>query len=111
MTADAVFPCLQRSFPAIALEVVPETREIAGDQTFVTFFDMAEIETINVTANGTSFSVPSDQPLEAFLSDRGFAPDLVVVERNLQPVSPSERPTVHLQEGDRLEIVRIVAGG
>jgi thiamine biosynthesis protein ThiS len=72
---------------------------------------MPEPEQINVTANGSSFSIPSNQPLEEFLMNLGFAPELVVVERNLQAISPGERGFVHLQEGDRLEIVRIVAGG
>lgn len=72
---------------------------------------MEELDTIMVTANGTSFTVPSEQPLDEFLAELGFAPGLVVVERNLEAVSPSERSGVRLKEGDRLEIVRIVAGG
>lgn len=72
---------------------------------------MAELEKIHVTANGSPFTIPGDHPLELFLGDLGFAPELVVVERNLKPVSPSERASVRLQDGDRLEIVRIVAGG
>jgi thiamine biosynthesis protein ThiS len=72
---------------------------------------MAEPENIHVTANGAAFEVPDNHPLETFLADLGFAPALVVVERNLQAVSPSERAAVRLCDGDRLEIVRIVAGG
>lgn len=72
---------------------------------------MVEAEMIQVTANGKDFSVPNDHPLEAFIADLGFAPELVVVERNLQAVSPSERGAIRLAAGDRLEIVRIVAGG
>lgn len=72
---------------------------------------MEEKKKINIKANGTSFAVPAGQPLEAFLSDLGFSPGLVVVERNLQAVSPSESREVRLEDGDSLEIVRIVAGG
>lgn len=72
---------------------------------------MAEPKKINVTANGSLFAVPLGHLLEEFLTELGFRPELVVVERNLEAVSPSERPAVHLQEGDQLEIVRIVAGG
>lgn len=69
------------------------------------------MKNINITANGASISVIPEQPLEQFLIDLGFSPELVVVERNLEAVSPGERAAVRLQEGDRLEIVRIVAGG
>ncbi len=72
---------------------------------------MSDLKKINITANGAVFSVPSDQPLDAFLTELGFVPGLVVVERNLEAVSPGERSAVRLADGDRLEIVRIVAGG
>lgn len=72
---------------------------------------MTKPKEINVTANDTVFTVPEDQPLETFLTERGFTPGLVVVERNLQAVSPSETAGIRLCEGDRLEIVGIVAGG
>jgi thiamine biosynthesis protein ThiS len=72
---------------------------------------MGEPASIRVTANGSLFQVPDQHPLEAFLAELGFAPELVVVEWNLQAVSPSERTGVRLRDGDRLEIVRIVAGG
>jgi thiamine biosynthesis protein ThiS len=35
----------------------------------------------------------------------------VVVEHNGEAVAPSEFAGKHLREGDRLEIIRIVAGG
>jgi thiamine biosynthesis protein ThiS len=68
-------------------------------------------KTISITANGDAFTIPSGQPLEAFLTKLGFAPGMVVVERNLEAVSPSEAAAVALADGDKLEIVRIVAGG
>ena len=37
--------------------------------------------------------------------------DRVVVERNGQALTPEEARRTHLADGDRLEIVRIVAGG
>lgn len=73
--------------------------------------NVGELKQISVTANGSPFRIPVDQPLDEFLTELGFNPGLVVVERNLEAVSPGERATVRLQEGDRLEIVRIVAGG
>ncbi len=66
---------------------------------------------ITITANGDVFTVPAGQPLEAFLAKLGFPPGMVVVERNMEPVSPSETAEVRLADGDKLEIVRIVAGG
>lgn len=72
---------------------------------------MDEHKKITITANGNAYNLPDDQPLESFLLELGFAPGLVVVERNLQAISPSETAGVRLREGDRLEIVRIVAGG
>jgi thiamine biosynthesis protein ThiS len=36
---------------------------------------------------------------------------MVVVERNGEPLTPSALHTTQLADGDRLEIVRIVAGG
>ncbi|HWN94765.1 MAG TPA: sulfur carrier protein ThiS [Methylomirabilota bacterium] len=38
-------------------------------------------------------------------------PRSVVVEQNGEPVAPSEFARRQVREGDRLEIVRIVAGG
>ena len=49
--------------------------------------------------------------MEAFLTKLGFAPGMVVVERKLEAVGPSGTGAVALADGDKLEIVRIVAGG
>lgn len=64
-----------------------------------------------VIANGTP--VPAKLPcaLEAFLLSQGLLPRSVVVEQNGEAVAPSQFGTRQLQPGDRLEIVRIVAGG
>lgn len=88
-----------------------ESRRLQVGKSLLPWVEMVETDTIQVTANGKKFSVPGDHPLEAFIADLGFAPELVVVERNLQAVSPSERSSIRLTAGDRLEIVRIVAGG
>jgi sulfur carrier protein len=64
-----------------------------------------------VIANGKS--VPARLPctLEEFLLAHQLLPRSVVVEHNGEAVAPSEFPTRQLFAGDRLEIVRIVAGG
>ena len=64
-----------------------------------------------VIANGNEVPVSLPMTLEAFLSAQGLLPKSVVVEHNGEAVAPSEFPHRSLQPGDRLEIVRIVAGG
>jgi thiamine biosynthesis protein ThiS len=64
-----------------------------------------------VIANGRE--TPAELPcsLEAFLLAQGLRPRNVVVEHNGDAVAPSEFRKRQLKNGDRLEIVRIVAGG
>jgi len=64
-----------------------------------------------ITANGRP--VPAQFPctVESFLLAQGLLPRSVVVEHNGEAVAPSEFSSRPLQPGDRLEIVRIVAGG
>lgn len=67
--------------------------------------------TISVTANGRNYDVPAGQTLDTFLESIGQTPRLVVVERNQQALTPGEARQSTLENGDVLEIVRIVAGG
>ncbi len=64
-----------------------------------------------VTANGKP--VPAQLPctLEQFLVAQNLLPRSVVVEHNGKAVAPSEFAQRQLKAGDRLEIVKIVAGG
>lgn len=64
-----------------------------------------------ITANGKTFDLEPDTPLPDFLQTIGHRVGLVIVERNKQALSPSEAADVVLEEGDHLEIVKIVAGG
>lgn len=64
-----------------------------------------------VIANGSPVPVALPCTLEAFLVARGLLPRSVVVEHNGEAVAPSEFAARPLADGDRLEIVRIVAGG
>ena len=68
-------------------------------------------QSAEIIANGTSYSISAGMELSSFVSDRGLALDRVVVEYNGQAVTPAEATSIRLQAGDRLEIVRIVAGG
>ena len=64
-----------------------------------------------VIANGRPVEAEVPCTVEAFLVAQGLLPRSVVVEHNGEALAPSEFPKRQLQPGDRLEIVRIVAGG
>jgi thiamine biosynthesis protein ThiS len=64
-----------------------------------------------VIANGANVAAELPCTLEAFLRSRNLLPRSVVVELNNEAVAPSEFSRRELRDGDRLEIVRIVAGG
>jgi sulfur carrier protein len=64
-----------------------------------------------VTANGRPMEAALPCTLEEFLVAQGLPPRSVVVEHNGEAVAPSEFSERWLQANDRLEIVKIVAGG
>jgi sulfur carrier protein len=64
-----------------------------------------------VIANGKPVAAELPCSLEAFLIAQKLLPRSVVVEHNGEAVTPSEFAQRQLAAGDRLEIVRIVAGG
>ena len=66
---------------------------------------------VSVIANGQSIEAKLPCSIEAFLAAQGLLPRSVVVEHNGEAVAPSEFPKRQLNAGDRLEIVKIVAGG
>jgi sulfur carrier protein len=65
----------------------------------------------SVIANGEETAAELPCSLEHFLLAQGLLPRSVVVEHNGEAVSPSTFSNRELRPGDRLEIVRIVAGG
>jgi len=64
-----------------------------------------------VIANGKAIEAKVPCSIEAFLLAQRLLPRSVVVEHNGEAVAPSEFPRRELKAGDRLEIVKIVAGG
>lgn len=66
---------------------------------------------MKITANDIEFEIEAPYALPAFLESIGHQVGLVVVERNREALSPSEARETILEEGDSLEIVKIVAGG
>jgi len=65
----------------------------------------------SVIANGQAVEAAVPCSIEAFLVARGLLPRSVVVEHNGQAVAPSQFGKREIRQGDRLEIVKIVAGG
>ena len=66
---------------------------------------------MKVTVNGTDHELPEAMPLPALIESLGLRPGSVVVERNGAALTPGEARATVLADGDRLEIVRAVAGG
>lgn len=69
------------------------------------------MNTQTMTANGHSVTAKLPCSIEQFLVAQNLLPKSVVVEHNGEAVAPSEFSKRQLQAGDRLEIVKIVAGG
>jgi len=65
----------------------------------------------SVIANGRPVQSQLPCSIEDFLVARNLPPRSVVVEHNGEAVAPSEFSRRQLNAGDRLEIVKIVAGG
>jgi thiamine biosynthesis protein ThiS len=65
----------------------------------------------SITANGRQIAVQLPCTIEEFLLAQQLLPRSVVVEHNGDAVVPSEFAARPLAPGDRLEIVKIVAGG
>lgn len=65
----------------------------------------------HLIANGKKVAANLPCSLEEFLVAQQLLPRSVVVELNGEAVTPSEFSRRQLSPGDRLEIVKIVAGG
>ena len=64
-----------------------------------------------VVANGDEVEVAEGATVADLLDQLGLGKRVVVVERNGEPVARADRATTRLAAGDRLELVRAVAGG
>ncbi len=71
----------------------------------------AEGDRVKIVANDRPVDVPDGQTIGEFLASRNQDPRYVVVERNGEVVPRSEAAGTPLAEGDRLIVVRAVAGG
>ena len=66
---------------------------------------------MRVVANGAAFAVRDGTRLDGFIRSRALDPRYVVVELNGEPVERARYSAIELKDGDRLELVRAVAGG
>ena len=64
-----------------------------------------------VSANGRTYDVAAGTTVGGFVRLRGLDPKFVIVERNGEPLERARYEGVVLADGDRLELVRAVAGG
>jgi sulfur carrier protein len=66
---------------------------------------------MRVVANGSTIELPDGAMLTDLLGVMGLGAKWVVAERNGEAVNRSDMASVRLAEGDRIELVRAVAGG
>lgn len=66
---------------------------------------------MQVIANGSPVSLPDGATVADLLTSLGLGGKWVLVERNGEPVKRAELAATALADGDRLELVRAVAGG
>lgn len=66
---------------------------------------------MRVVANGAEIDLPDGVTVAELIRGRGLDPRYVVVERNGEPLERGRYEQTRLADGDRLELVRAVAGG
>lgn len=67
--------------------------------------------TVEVVANGRPWTVEAGTTVDGLIRSLGLDPLYVIVERNGEALERRRYGKVMLAEGDRLELVRAVAGG
>jgi sulfur carrier protein len=66
---------------------------------------------VRVIVNGEPMDIAGDQSVGGLLTALGLGAKWVLVERNGEPVNRADVASTGLADGDRLELVRAVAGG
>ena len=66
---------------------------------------------MKVTANGDPVELDEGATVDDLLKALGLGGKWVIVERNREPVERAHMAVTVLAEGDRIELVRAVAGG
>jgi thiamine biosynthesis protein ThiS len=101
-----------RVIEELALSEEPATEELLdGARLYFVLTANPDGRVAGTRANGNGFDVQPGTSVRAFIEQRGLDPQYVVVERNGEPVERARYDKVLLADGDRLELVRAVAGG
>ena len=66
---------------------------------------------VQIYLNGEPRTALGGQPLADLIGSLGLSPQSALVEHNGRALFRSDWDQVRLAEGDRLEILRVVAGG
>ncbi|NQU09362.1 sulfur carrier protein ThiS [bacterium] len=66
---------------------------------------------ISLVINGKQRELDGPQTVADFVTSTGFKPTQVIVELNGEVVERNRLGEIHLQQGDRLEVIIPVAGG
>jgi thiamine biosynthesis protein ThiS len=66
---------------------------------------------LTIHINGEVRKIDPGQSLKDLIDSLGLPPQAALVEHNGRALLRSEWPGIHLAGGDRLEILRVVAGG
>lgn len=66
---------------------------------------------MKVLANGDPVDLPDGATVDDLLDTLGLGKKWVIVERNREPVERADMGITVLVDGDRIELVRAVAGG
>jgi sulfur carrier protein len=66
---------------------------------------------MRILANARGYQVEPNMSVAEFIRSRDLDPRFIVVELNGEPLERGRYEVVSLSEGDRLELVRAVAGG
>ena len=72
---------------------------------------MNELGKISITANGKTYQIVEGSNIPNFLQTLNLAPKRVAIEHNRNALTPAEMLEQTLNDGDNLEIVKVVAGG
>ena len=73
--------------------------------------DGSNVTDVRVVANGKDVTLPEGATVATLVEELGLTGRLLLVERNGEPVDREEIPATVLADGDRIELVRAVAGG
>ncbi len=66
---------------------------------------------MEITVNGEKQKIETQVTVTRLLEGLGIDPETVVIERNLEILSRDDHGETVLEEGDSIEIIRMVDGG